>query len=33
MILAIVLLNEPSSPRHFAGMFLAVVGVSLVARK
>ena len=33
MILAIVLLNEPSSPRHFAGMILAVVGVSLVARK
>ena len=33
MILAIVLLSEPSSPRHFFGMFLAVVGVSLVARK
>lgn len=33
MLLAIVLLNEPSSPRHFVGMFLAVIGVTLVARK
>ncbi len=33
MLLAIVLLGEPSSPRHFVGMFLAVIGVTLVARK
>ncbi len=32
MLLAIALLAEPSSPRHFAGMVLAVIGVSLVAR-
>jgi drug/metabolite transporter (DMT)-like permease len=32
MILAIVLLSEPSSPRHFAGMILAIIGVSLATR-
>ncbi len=33
MILAILLLGEPSSVWHFFGMFLAIVGVSLVAKK
>ncbi len=33
MILAIILLAEPSSPRHVAGMIFVVLGVSLVARK
>ncbi len=32
MILAIILLNEPSSPRHVAGMILAIIGVSLVTK-
>ncbi len=33
MLLAIVLLGEPSSPRHVAGMVLAFIGVTLVVRK
>jgi drug/metabolite transporter (DMT)-like permease len=33
MILAIILLAEPSSPRHVAGMILVVVGVSLMTRR
>ena len=33
MILAILVLGEPSSVQHFVGMFVAIVGVSLVARK
>ena len=33
MILAIVVLNEPSSVKHFVGMFITIAGVSLVAKK
>ena len=33
MLLAICVLDEPSSLQHFAGMALAIAGVSLVARK
>ncbi|WP_145062226.1 DMT family transporter [Adhaeretor mobilis] len=33
MLLAIVVLDEPSSLQHFAGMAVAIAGVSLVARK
>ncbi len=33
MGLAIVVLNEPSSIQHFAGMIVAIAGVSLVAKK
>ena len=33
MLLAIVVLDESSSVQHFVGMFVAVVGVSLVAKK
>ncbi len=33
MLLAIVVLQEPSSFQHFAGMLIAIVGVSLVAKK
>ena len=33
MLLAIVILQEPSSLGHFAGMGIAVLGVSLVTRK
>lgn len=33
MVLAIAVLGEPSSTGHFAGMAIAIVGVSLVARK
>ena len=33
MILAIVVLNEPSSVKHFVGLFITIAGVSLVAKK
>jgi drug/metabolite transporter (DMT)-like permease len=33
MFLAVMVLDEPSSWQHFAGMAVAIVGVSLVARK
>ncbi|MCC9658420.1 DMT family transporter [Rhodopirellula sp. JC737] len=33
MLLAILILHEPSSWQHFAGMGIAIVGVSLVAKK
>jgi drug/metabolite transporter (DMT)-like permease len=33
MLLAIVVLDEPSSVQHFVGMFIAIFGVSLVVRK
>ena len=33
MVLAIVVLNEPSSVNHFVGMFITIAGVSLVAKK
>lgn len=33
MLLAILLLNEPSTPYHFLGMFIAIVGVAIVARR
>ncbi|MEO1525868.1 MAG: DMT family transporter [Planctomycetota bacterium] len=33
MILAIFVLGEPSSVQHFAGMAMAAIGVSLVAKK
>lgn len=33
MILAIMILNEPSSVYHFAGMAVAIIGVGLVASK
>ncbi len=33
MLLAVVILSEPSSWKHFAGMGIAIVGVSLVAKK
>ncbi|MEO9590472.1 DMT family transporter [Rhodopirellula bahusiensis] len=33
MLLAVVVLGEPSSWKHFAGMGIAIVGVSLVAKK
>ena len=33
MALAILILSEPSSTQHFAGMLLAILGVSLVAKK
>ncbi|MCA9263140.1 MAG: DMT family transporter [Planctomycetales bacterium] len=33
MVLAIAVLREPSSPWHFAGMALVLLGVSMVARK
>lgn len=33
MLLAIFLLDEPSTPYHFVGMLIAIAGVALVARK
>jgi drug/metabolite transporter (DMT)-like permease len=33
MLLAIMVLHEPSSLQHFAGMAIAIFGVSLVARR
>ncbi|WP_047813576.1 DMT family transporter [Rhodopirellula islandica] len=33
MLLAVMVLEEPSSWQHFAGMAIAIVGVSLVAKK
>ena len=33
MLLAILLLKEPSTPYHFIGMFVAIIGVALVAKK
>lgn len=33
MLLAVMILGEPSSWKHFAGMAIAIVGVSLVAKK
>ncbi|TWT95751.1 threonine and homoserine efflux system [Neorhodopirellula pilleata] len=33
MLLAILLLKEPSTPYHFVGMLVAIVGVALVAKK
>ena len=33
MVLAILILGEPSSVQHFVGMFITIAGVSLVAKK
>ncbi len=33
MLLAILLLKEPSTPYHFVGMLVAIIGVALVAKK